>query len=209
MIGRSACSSAISRVASRSVSTSFLHCGITAIFGISAPSSCIFTRRPTISSLSGVLSKSWLDATTFTPCACAPSMISFTTSSPVNASTSTRSTSPVAAAFLFSSAYASASIAFSPPSLEVRNVKRIGVSPSAGRRSFNTSSTCAKSNTPSNQSTRHSTTSSATSSKDLAAARISSFVFPTIGTQIFGTPSPILTPRTSTYLLMSVFSSFS
>ena len=28
------------------------------------------------------------------------------------------------------------------------------------------------------------------------------------GTQIFGTPSPILTPRTSTYLLMSVFSFF-
>ena len=41
MMGRSAYSEAISSVAQSSVSTSFLFCGITAIFGISAPSSCI------------------------------------------------------------------------------------------------------------------------------------------------------------------------
>ena len=57
-----------------------------------------------ISSFSGVFSKSWLEATTTTPLSCADSMISLTTSSPVKASTSTRSISPVAAALLFNSA---------------------------------------------------------------------------------------------------------
>ena len=78
MIGLSAYSDTISSVAARSVKTSFLFCGITAIFGISASNSCILRRRPTISSLSGVLSKSWLEATTATPASCAASMISFT-----------------------------------------------------------------------------------------------------------------------------------
>ena len=45
-----------------------------------------------ISDFAGVLSKSWLDATTFTPCLCASSTTAFTASSPVNASISTRST---------------------------------------------------------------------------------------------------------------------
>ena len=43
-------------------------------------------------------------AMTFTPAACAPSMIFFTMSSPVKISTSTRSTYPVCAALMFSSA---------------------------------------------------------------------------------------------------------
>ena len=67
MIGRSACSVYISSVAQRSVNTSRLQVGITAILGISAPSSCILQSLLTISSFSGVLSKSWFDATTFTP----------------------------------------------------------------------------------------------------------------------------------------------
>ena len=67
MIGRSAYFSDISRVAERSVRTSCLQVGITAIFGISAPKSCIIRRRLMISSFSGVLKKSWLEAITFTP----------------------------------------------------------------------------------------------------------------------------------------------
>ena len=52
----------ISRVADSSVITSCLQVGITAILGISAPSSCIMQRRRMISSFSGVLKKSWLEA---------------------------------------------------------------------------------------------------------------------------------------------------
>ena len=73
---------------------------------------------------------------------------------------------------------------FSPPSFDVRNVKRIGVSPKASLKSFNTSSTLSNSKTPSNQSTRHSTTSTGMLSNVFASAMISSFVTPTIGTQI-------------------------
>ena len=165
---------------------------------MSAPKSCILRSLETISSFSGVLSKSWLDATTFTFTSCAASMISFTTSSPVNASTSTKSTYPVAAAFLFNSAYSFASIAFSPPSFEVRNVNNNGVSPKASLSSFKTSSTFSNSKTCSNQSTRHSTTSTGIFSNVFASLIISSFVTPTIGTQIFGTPSPIFTFLTIT-----------
>ncbi len=82
---------------------------------------------------------------------------------------------------------------FSPPSFDVRNVKRIGVSPKASLKSFNTSSTLSNSKTPSNQSTRHSTTSTGMLSNVFASAMISSFVTPTIGTQILGTPLPIST----------------
>ena len=69
MMGRSAYWVAISSVAASRVSTSFLLWGITAILGMSAPRSCILRKRPTMSAWSGVLEKSWLEATTFTPAA--------------------------------------------------------------------------------------------------------------------------------------------
>ena len=89
---------------------------------------------------------------------------------------------------------------FSPPSLDVRNVNRIGVSPSTSRRAFIVSSVFAKSKISSYQSTRHSTTSAFVDLIVSAAARISSLVTPTIGTQIFGIPAPI-----SIFLTFTVF----
>ena len=96
-------------------------------------------------------------------------------------------------------------MAFSPPSLEVRKVNKIGVSFKTLRKACAQSCTWAKSNTPSNQSTRHSTISMATSSKDFAAAKISSFVRPTIGTIIFGKPVPISTFFTFTVFIVSLY----
>ena len=101
MMGRSAKFVAISSVADNKVKTSALLCGITAIFGISAPRSCILRSRYTISDWEGVLSKSWFEATTFTPYAWAAEITSLTYASPQKASTSTKSTKPVAAMFLF------------------------------------------------------------------------------------------------------------
>ena len=89
---------------------------------------------------------------------------------------------------------------FSPPSLEVRKVIRIGVSPRTARSSFKTSSTFSKSKTPSNQSTRHSTISTGIESNVLASSMISCLVTPTIGTMIFGVPEPI-----SIFLTLIVF----
>ena len=69
MMGRSAYFPLISWVASRRAMTSPGHRGITAIFGMSAPSSCIFRRRKSRSALSGVPPKSWLEPTTAFPAA--------------------------------------------------------------------------------------------------------------------------------------------
>ncbi len=128
---------------------------------------------------------------TFTPFACAVSTTAFTASSPVNASTSTRSTSPVFCRILIQFYISFCLNGFLPPSLDVRNVKRIGVSPSTSRRAFIVSSVFAKSKISSYQSTRHSTTSAFVDLIVSAAERISSLVTPTIGTQIFGIPAPI------------------
>lgn len=69
IIGRSACTVlTFPEWLLKSVRTSFLQFGIRAILGMSAPRVCIFLRRRTISSFSGVFAKSWLEATmTFTP----------------------------------------------------------------------------------------------------------------------------------------------
>lgn len=69
MMGRSAYFPLISWVASSRAMTSPGHRGITAIFGMSAPSSCIFRRRKSRSALSGVPPKSWLEPTTAFPAA--------------------------------------------------------------------------------------------------------------------------------------------
>jgi len=132
-------------------------------------------------------------------------MIFFTISSPVKISTSTKSTYPVCAALILSSAYASGSIAFSPPSLEVRKVIRIGIFPSASRSSFKTSSTLSNSKTCSNQSTRHSTTSTGMESNVFASSIISFFVTPTIGTMILGAPAPISISLTLTVFIFVTF----
>ena len=133
-----------------------------------------------MSDFSGVLWKSWLEAMTFTPAACAPSMILVTIASPVKIlyvneiDIAGLSCLDVQLCVIFRLD------GFLAASLEVRKVIRIGVSPRTARSSFKTSSTFSKSKTPSNQSTRHSTTSTGIESNVLASSMISCLVTPTI-----------------------------
>ena len=90
----------------------------------------------------------------------------------------------------------------SPPSFEVRKVKRRGISPSACLRSFRTSFTESMSRPPENQSHRHSTTSGNAAFMSFAEPIISSLVTPTIGTMIFGLPWPMVRLRICRVLLI-------
>ena len=67
--------------------------------------------------------------------------------------------------------------------------------------SFAVCFTSSKQNTFSYQSARHSTMSAGVFWISFAVSRISSLVFPTIGTQILGIPAPKVTPLTVTFFI--------
>ena len=125
-----------------------------------------------------------------------------TTSSPMKASTSIKSTMPLSASAMLILAYSSGSAGFSPPSFAVRNVMRIGVSSPTAARSFRPQSTIeSTSYASSRKSIRHSSTSTGSVFANCACSIIPAASEPHREVMIFGRPSPKTTPRAFTVFI--------
>ena len=192
----------MSSVAASRVSTSARLCGITAAFRMSAPSSsCIRRRRRTISSFSGVASKSWKLAITGMWRLCAYSISSAARPDLWKASISMRSMFLLSHSALTSWAYPSSLMGQEPPSSTVRKVAMSATGmtvrrPASDCRIYGRSgirpsgvSTTASSNI----SSRHSASSTGRSASEVAVSITPSMLGAVMGAMMQGRPSPIST----------------